>query len=475
LRSDPDLFISDQLNVTRSIYLTGRNITFTTNGTGAASTVGSLNLLSQNILWPNSTPRLQNLTNWGYITTLNAVFFGGSRGSPFYNSTYNEPYVSFVNHGGITNRGSLIWAKHFENTGTFNSGSGAVTLRNAQDAFLTDGAFLAMSNDISLYVGNLTVTNHLLFAGGSLNLYVTNSLVGGNGLTNANIFTAGDGFNLLLKPDTGDLLGTTVTNFSPPYARTLNFWSGEDRGSNNAGYVDNVAIGRLILNGYTNASLRFIGTGDQNAMYVDLLELQGTTTNIGFDGTGYVLPNLVIDDNMTIYFAQVTIGGQSWAEKFNGANHGRLVWLGSYAGNYSSVTLSYTNVLGSNLFYTINSALRNSTFIDSDGDGLVNAVDPTPLGDPPAAVLISSFSAPLVGLRVAITNKPTRTALISWNTIPNSTNHLYFKNTYATNKWQTLTNFVYKGPAGRVTVKDPMKTASPRYYRVRIDPPKRKK
>src|SRR6266568_3398188 len=112
------------------------------------------------------------------------------------------------------------------------------------------------------------------------------------------------------------------------------------------------------------------------------------------------MTGLEIDDNMTIYFADATINGVSAAEHINGANHGHLVWVPSYAGNFSSTTLSWTNTTGQVYYYTMNSALRNSCAIDSDGDGQVNCVDPTPIGDPPAGLLTRAFSPGLVNLSV---------------------------------------------------------------------------
>jgi hypothetical protein len=209
-------------------------------------------------------------------------------------------------------------------------------------------------------------------------------------------------------------------------------------------------------------------------MYVDLLELKGTAANIIFDGTGFDLTGVTLDDNMTIYYSDVTINGQSQAEHLNGANHGHLVWIPSYAGNFTTVTLSWTNSSGTVYYYTMNSALRNSCNIDSDNDGLVNCVDPTPLGDPPDAVLTQSFSKELVELSVGITNKPSPAAVISWNAPHNSTNFVYARSSYTDPNWITVTNFVFRGPSGRLTIKDPIQGNTHRFYRVRVDPPAKK-
>jgi hypothetical protein len=474
LRSAKDLVISDQLRVTRGTLLTATNITFTTNTDGARSTVGSLTLMSETNLWSSDTPRCQNLTNWGHITTLNSVFFGGSRGSPFYNRTFDEAYLSFVNHGGMTNRGCTIWARHFENNGIFQAGTGAIKLRSAVNASLNSGAFLAVTNDILIAAENLTITNHPVFAGSSLDLYITNSITDGGGTNNGNIFNAGDGFSLWVKPETGDLLSTTVTNSAPFFRETQNYWAGKDRGADTSGFSNNVAIGHLVLTGTNRSSFHYIAVGDSNAMYVDLLELQGSMANVMFDGTGYDVTGLNIDDNFTIYYSDLMINGQSQAAHLNGANHGHLVWINAYAGNFSTVTLSWTNSSGTVYYYKMNSALRYDCNTDSDNDGIVNCIDPTPLGDPPDAVLTQSFSKELVNLSVAIATKPSPTAVVSWNAPRNSTNFLYARNSYMDTNWVTVTNFVYRGPSGRLTVKDPVKGNTHRFYRVRVDPPAKK-
>src|SRR5207249_3635692 len=122
------LLISDILQVTRSLLLDANRITITTNDPGSPTASGGINVLNTGIVWPTSTPRLQYLTNNGFIQTLNTVFFGGSRSSPYYSSNFNEPYYSFVNTGTVTNFASLIWATNFQNSGLFYASGGGIQL-----------------------------------------------------------------------------------------------------------------------------------------------------------------------------------------------------------------------------------------------------------------------------------------------------------------------------------------------------------
>jgi len=122
-----------------------------------------------------------------------------------------------------------------------------------------------------------------------------------------------------VKPATGDLLGTTISNAIPSQNAFIT-WPGEDRGCSPAGYANNMAVGRLILNGTNGSKFTFVGTGANKALYVDRLELMGTAANLGAS----VLTNINISSNIRIYYAQALANGESVAEKLSGANAGRF-------------------------------------------------------------------------------------------------------------------------------------------------------
>src|SRR6266516_3785519 len=258
----------------------------------------------------------------------------------------------------------------------------------SQTVLLTNGFFLASGGDISITSGVLTNINHVLQTGGKLTLNVTDVLtdtvtntttvtVVSNAVpitltivSNANFWTAGNGVDLPVKPRLGDLLGTTILETVQPGAEGRHLWAAEDRGCSRAGFTDNVALGRLILDGGNDSLFTFTGTGVRNALYVDYLELRNFTTNIDFNGN---LAGVQIDPNMTIYFAQAMMNGVSVAERLNGANGG-FCWASNYAGIYSSTNLFYGG--GTN---TLNVALIQSVNLDSDCDGLVNQEDGEPI------------------------------------------------------------------------------------------------
>ena len=456
---DDSIFISDVFNVTSNLLIDTRRLTLTTNAPGSPAPVGTLNYLNPGILWPASTPRLQYLTNYGAIESQNLAVFGGSQTSAYSSpSSSTNPYAAFVNAGGVTNFASFIFASYFQNSGTFSAGVGAIQLLQAQTAILTNGAFLApgTAGTITIQGGSLLVSNHVLQAGAALTLSVTNylddgSLSGGaDAVANKNTWHAGHGINLPLLPANSSLLATTITNTGPAGV-VPNTWAGQDFGPVAAGYNNNAALGRLVLDGLTNTTqFRFQGPAATNALYVDYLEMRDYMTN--FDGSGN-LANLSFGSGMKIYYAQLIINGVSWAEKLNHKNDGGLNWVSAYAGTFSSTNMVYPDGTTNRL----NLALVQSCDLDSNGNGIPNCRDPAP-------VLVSSE----VVLAAALTDLPPRAVVLSWNSIPNATNSLFFKPSVTATNWQLLTNFV-SGPAGgRQRVVDPV-GAGGQFYRVRVD------
>jgi hypothetical protein len=378
LKTD-DLRIHDVLNLVSNAVLDAERITIASNAPGSLNSSGQLNLLRGDVYWPSYTPRLNYLTNDGVIQSFNAIFFGGGRSTPFFSSNFTTNYEAFVNRGTISDQGSLIWSKHFENHGTFFNGSGAFFLDRNQTASMTNGLIFSPFGDVTINSGNLTMSNVNLTAGLALTLAVTNTLTD-SGNTNGNIWNVGDGFNLLVKPAAGDLLGTTLYSAAPQFAEVFNRWAGADLGRSRAGFQNNGAIGRLILDGGTDSQHTFTGIGVSNAIYIDHLEIRNYITNRSISGD-YI--GMQIDPNMIVYFAEATQDGVSVASKLDGQNGGRLRWVSDYAGDFSFVDVIYPDGSTNRL----NAALVNSD-LDSDCDNEQNSLDNTPL------LLITTASLP---------------------------------------------------------------------------------
>lgn len=469
--SATNLLVSDPLHITRYFIFDGTHLTITTNAPTAPVRAGGIDLESASIIWSTATPRLSYLTNHGSIVTRNVVYFGGSRRSPFYSTNYDEPYQAFVNRGVVTNEGNLIWTRHFENTGVFHSGSGSMTLSADRALLQSNGVFNVMLGDITITAGDLFVSNHTFSVGRTLTFNVTNSLedgVVGDPLWNVptqtnrawwNTWTIGTGGSsmpglaLPFKPAVANLRATTITNIVQPYANWLCKWAGDDLGPVPAGFTNNAAIGRLILDGGENTRFTFSPAGLTNAIYVDYLELRNAATNRDEFGD---LPALVIEPNMTVYYAELVAGGVSQAEKFNGRKNGRLRWIGSYAdGFFSSTNVVYPD----NTTNRLNAALVRSVELDSDGDGLVNALDPTPV-----------LRGQDLDLRAERLAGPPASIVLSWRTIAGASNSVWYADSPASTNWQWLTGTTYPDvpPGGRATAVDAV-GGGPRFYRVRVD------
>jgi hypothetical protein len=367
-----NLFISDAMNVFGNLLLDTERLTVTTNLVNAPTAFGEINLTSGDIWWSASTPRLQFLTNYGKISSSNTIYFGGARRPPFFTGTFDEPYQAFVNYGLISSHGNDTWANYYQFSGTNLAGNGPIRVR-ANTASITNGAFIATEADISLISDTLIISNMTLIAGHSINLSVSTVLTDGNNLTNANIWQTSDGFNLLVKPVLGDLLVTTITNKAFPNANVINRSAAEDRGCSPAGFQNNGAIGRLILDGGQDSVFTFSAVGPANAIYIDYLELDNFATNRDDAGN---LVGVNIDPNMKVYFGQAVAAGVSIAEKITGLNDGRLCWVSDYnCGFFSSTNILYPNGTTNR----VNTALAQSCTLDSNGNGVVNCMDPAPI------------------------------------------------------------------------------------------------
>jgi len=464
LHGTNSLVVSDVFNVLRSFTTDARNLTLTTNGPGSTSSDGELNLAGP-IVWPSATPNLRNVTNSGAIRiyNLNSVNFGTSA----------SPYGAFINHGIVADLGSIIYATNFESDGIFSNAVLGSFILNSQTATLTNGSLFA-GGDVSITTGSLLASNVFLQANRSLTLTVTNLLTDtGPSPTNANFWSVGatnigngSGFCLPIKPVVGDLLGTTVTNYAPANRKIVNLWAGQDRGTSNAGYTNNVAVGHLVLDALGQAPGTWftnISVGASNAIYVDRLELRGYASYTNHDSGGNIPTlafntNLLNNNNLVIYYADaIADGAGDVSELINHKNHDHLRWVPTYVGYFSSTNLVFLGTTN-----TFNIALAQSHDIDSDGDGVVNASDPTPF-----------FLPSMLNFVDYVTNNPANTIVVSWNTIPLATNFVYYSTNMVGPYNQLLTNFISPqprpNPATNVMVFDPM-VSPPRYYQVVVSP-----
>lgn len=461
-----NLVVSDTFNIIRKLSIDATSLTLTTNldTSGIGSQDGELNWFGPTALNSVQFPNLRWVTNNGAIRAANLAVFG---------SSWASGYGAFINNGLLADQGTTIYATNFLSSGAISNGVvGSFNLHSATTV-LTNGV-IAAGGDVSITTGSLLASNLVLQAGRSLTLSATNLLTdgivpGSTSVTNGNIWTVGSaaisngkGLSLPVNPTNGDLLGTTITNIAPANVNFTITSAGNDNGVSTAGFTHNMAIGRLILDGKNPSSLfTFNGAGVSNAIYVDYLEFDDAATN----ETSYNFPGLSINTNITVYFAQAMLNGVSVAEKidnasrYNGRNNGRLRWVPAYAGHYSSTNIVYPGGVTN----TVNAALAQSTDIDSDGDGIPNASDPTPF-----------FLASDLNFTETLTNVPPKSILLSWQTVPGATNYVYYTTNLVSTAWPTLTNFISPQPEGssatNVSVLDSVNPAQPKFYKVTVQP-----
>ena len=435
-----NIVVSDSVTVTNSLLFNGQTLTL----------LGDLTLAGLVQSW-NSTiaPIVHYFTNYGTLTIANDAHFGDDTA---------VPYTEFVNYGAISSAGQTIDSLDIQIIGGSDDAFAGDFSATAQSIEMTD-AYIHAAGDINLSANTLLIDPSTLYAGGALNFNVTTNL-SDNGALNS--FTCNNGFNLPIKPQTGDLLYTTIDDIAHG-DEVDHAWAGTDRLATPNGYTNNAAIGILILDAQgADSSFVFNGTsgpGVTNALYVDELELLDYASYTNHD-TGGNIPVLTFN-NLVIYYAKAIIaGGVDVTAKLDHKNNDCLRYVSAYPGHFSSTNLVYPD----GTIVTVNAALAQSTSIDSNGNGIKNADDPTPF-----------FVSSQVDFTETLTNKPSPMVLLTWHSIPSATNFVYYS-TNSVGPYVVLTNFVSPSlvpPAGGWPITNTMYvpvTGSSRYYRVWVYP-----
>ena len=296
-----NIVVSDAMTVANSFLLDGINFTL----------LGEIDLSGVVQDWTGANaPNLLYFTNNGFLVIPNDAHFGDDRA---------VPYTEFINSGYIDAGDQTIDSLDLQIVNGINDTSVGDFSATASSIKITGPTFypyytysnsIYSANDIQLSANTLLINSAALYANGALDFTVTTNL-SDNGT--ACSFTCYNGFNLWIKPQTGDLFGSTITSIaSVDKEEIAHAWAGNDYGPIWAGFTNNVAIGTLVLsaqNPHTNIFLleplfHFYGAGvSSNAMYVNTLDLSGLTTN-----ATDVANMIQIDPGMKIYFESVTLG-----------------------------------------------------------------------------------------------------------------------------------------------------------------------
>lgn len=413
-----DVEFHDDVTVFRSLLIENENVTV----------YGDLNVAVA-IDWNSTTvPLLKNLTNYGSINLPRFGEFGASA----------RPYVSMLNTGTVSAFSVAVNAASFENRGQITANG---PLRVKAGVGKLEGGRMAAGATLSMEGGDFKLRGAEL-AASMLDLSVTNSLID-DGVTAPNTLDFPNGVNLLTKPRFGDLFGTTIRTLVPQFGGADYTWAAENRGPTAAGFSNNVVIGHLVLGGGSANFISLSGASSNNALYVDLLELQGAVaTNLE--------STLAIAENLVVYFADANVP----VEELDGRLGGRFKWVSDFAGPNSSVDVLLLN--GQTI--KVNRALRDSLIIDSDGDGVANGLDFFP------------FDVEVWTTATLATVGGSKAPMISWNAQPSSTYVLEYTTNLAQPDWRplkTVNNDALTPEMLSIVDTNALVSGTQRFYRIR--------
>ena len=487
--SAPSLVLADNISINSGLLLDASAVT--------VAETGGLNLPANSNLGFTNVRHLLNFTNHGFINVPGSAFFGDFESGHI--SSNNIPSLdNFVNRGSVFASSIFVRATNVENNGV---ASGFASLIANGGVVLVTGSKIAMTNsqvfatsDIELHGGSLNLQNTFFNSGrtndglghylrGALVIDATNSLGDTGVVSTFNDWFVTSGVRLPTRPaQPGNLLGTRVYSVAGQQIASTIVWPARNLGAVPAGYTNNLALGRLVLDGVGGNLFRFRAATPGSALYVDYLELLNDATNYNFA--------LGVDADFTIYFADSNIS----PEKLDSLGGGRLRWVSTFAGPQSSTNILYPN----GVTYTFNAGLARSEGVDSDQDGFLNALDCTPFAVPdfdstqpcvaiPAPLraaspskavtsgslvsgsTVNGSSAGVSGPDLQIARAPgSGVVILNWNAPANSANAVEFTESLGSGVWQSLTNFINGPVDARVTARDAA-AAPQRAYRVRVD------
>jgi len=395
----------------------------------------------------------------------------------------SKPFDSFVNRGSIVAFGTDVNANYFENTGDIISSNNYTYVFGSANSLNTDcfgvpsvfsfdsetaGPISVTANTAKIDGGRFATLGDVRFSGkifkinhhgaevqGRMSFDVTDILTD-SGEVQDNTWVVHNGFEMTPVHPLGDLLGTEIRSFASRLSFVDHIWSSVDRGATNTGFIDNSAIGRLRLEGDVNSVFQFVPAGENSAIYLDVLEIQGLQASSIRDFTNRVKLQ------MNVYYGNIeSTNFNLTAERLNkvlGPDAPfNFYWVTNWAGPNSGVDVPLTE---NGPVVRMNRALRESPNIDSDGDGLPNLYDQFPLTPDPLQITSASVNISQADLSIKFNAQSNAKYVIE------STTNL------SAPDWQPITGILQTSPSGGImSITDQVRAGAPqRYYRVRKAP-----
>lgn len=367
-----------------------------------------------------------------------------------------ERYRKIVNGGEIDADYFNIRTETFENSGLlitdsgqafppFGPGLSGVFNLDADSARMEGGSLFA-GEEINIRVKDLKMLNATIGTPDAITLTITDTV--SDGAADGNNAILSRGFHLLQKPTLGDFLGTTFTSAIPKFLAIEHTWAGEDRGATPAGYVNNAAMGRLVLTSDLDGLFVFRGASANSALYVDMLEFEGSAA----EDVAFALD---IEPSLVIYFADSNLV----PEDLDGLLDGRLRWVPDYVGPSSGVAVQSRTV---GEVRTMNRGVRESLTKDSDLDGIVNGLDAFPLD-------ADSFRVTIQPLQ---TSGTASTMTLAWSAAAQTTYVIEYSIDLASGRWFELSTYTNGAKTSQAATSQVRLATdeSQRYYRVRVRP-----
>lgn len=355
----PTVVLGDQFAVHR---LTASDATsFTVNG--RLQVIGD-DLGTRN--WDATAfPQLLELVNNGRISVANQMVLGSDRGFG---------YNSIVNNG-------ILTATYFEaNSKSFVQGAAGALGITAGPVLITgdnvdiSGAVTATGSAVEVNAKKLAFGTAALSLVGTdfVHLNATEEI---RGTTNPVVFTVTQGFRLDSFPATATTTNWMLEVNAPNFQEAVITWPGLNKTAA-ASSLDNRRISSLSLDGGIGSTFTFAGTTtNKHALYVDILDL---STNLAgtnsLTGKIVVTADINMPSNFQVFFGKATLDGKpvdgaqvqaATGNKFTEISAGRF---------FSADVVELVNGKPT----SVSRSIRYSAVLDSDGDGIVNALDATP-------------------------------------------------------------------------------------------------